>query len=66
MFPSQDARNITVLGVFLNFSGCGISSNTLLIYLFVCVYLQVDLLISALGFMLMIYMCVAAINKKIP
>jgi hypothetical protein len=25
-----------------------------------------DLLISVLGFMLMIYMCVAEINKKIP
>jgi hypothetical protein len=55
-----------VLGVFLNFYGCGISSNTLLIYLFVCVYLQAGLLISALGFMLMNLMCVAAINKKIP
>ena len=34
MFPIQDARNIMVLGVFENFSGCGISSNTLLIIVF--------------------------------
>jgi hypothetical protein len=36
--------------LFKTFSGYGISSNTLLIYLFTCVYLQDGLLISALGF----------------
>jgi hypothetical protein len=44
-------------GVFKNFSGCGILSNTLLIYLFRCVYLQDVLLISALGFTDVLYMC---------
>jgi hypothetical protein len=50
MIPSHYARIIMVLGVFKTFTCCGISSNTLLMYLFICVYLQVGLLISALGF----------------
>jgi hypothetical protein len=44
MIPSHYARIITVLGVFLKlFPGCGISSNTLLIYfldVFICVYAE--------------------------
>jgi hypothetical protein len=50
MIPSHYARIITVLVSFETFSGCGISSNTLLNYLFRCVYLLNGLLISALGF----------------
>jgi hypothetical protein len=56
MFPSQYARNITVLGVFLNFYWLWHFVKhfvDLLVCNFVCVYLQVDLLISALGFMMM-------------
>jgi hypothetical protein len=34
MFPSQDARNIAFFIDFYGFSGCGISSNTLLILFF--------------------------------
>jgi hypothetical protein len=50
MIPSHYARIITVLVSFETFSGCGFSSNTLLNYLFRCVYLLNGLLISALGF----------------
>jgi hypothetical protein len=53
-----------VLVSFKTFIGCGISSNTLLVYLFTCVYLLNVLLISALGFIDVLYMCIAAINKK--
>jgi hypothetical protein len=54
-----------VLVSFKSFSGCGISSNTLLTYFFRCVYLLNGLLISALGFT-DVFICVyAAINKTI-
>jgi hypothetical protein len=51
-------------GVFFKlFSGCGISSNSLLIYWFTCVYLLNGLLISALGFT-DVFICVYATNNK--
>jgi hypothetical protein len=54
-----------VLGVFLNFFWLWHFVKHV-VDLLVCIcHLQVDLLISALGFMLMNLMCVAAINKKI-
>jgi hypothetical protein len=40
---------------FKTFTGCGISSNISLTYLFRCVYLQDGLLISALGFTDVLY-----------
>jgi hypothetical protein len=50
---------------FKTFTGCGISSNTLLIYLFVCVYLLNGLLISALRFTDVFINVFETINKKI-
>jgi hypothetical protein len=41
MIPSHYAKIITVLVSFKTFSGCGILSNGLLIYLFRCVYMCV-------------------------
>jgi hypothetical protein len=62
MIPSHYARIIIVLVSFKTFSSCGISSNTLLPYLFRCVYLQDGLLISALGFTNVLYTCYS--NKQ--
>jgi hypothetical protein len=62
MIPSHYARIITVLVSFKTFSGWGISLNTLLTYLFRCDYLLDGLLISALGFTDVLYMCCS--NKQ--
>jgi hypothetical protein len=54
-----------VLVSFKTFSGCGLPSNTWLIYLFTYVYLLNALLILALGFTDVFIYVFASINKKI-